>query len=125
MFKLKSPSKYSLFDAIHLLRHSFYWSKQFLNSSNLIPFGASAVFCFISSMSAKYFPLRTFFIQENKQTKKSLKVRLLDQANRVGHRTHAIFGQKLMNTQCGVSRWSHKSPIMKWGNVLSFFKKSL
>ena len=33
MFTLQSPSKYSPFDAIYLLRHFFHCSKQFLNSS--------------------------------------------------------------------------------------------
>ena len=67
MFKLQSPSKYSPFDAIHLLRHFFHCSKQFLNLSILIPFSASAIFCFSSSTSTKLFPLRIFFIWENKK----------------------------------------------------------
>ena len=29
-----------------------------------------------------------------------------------------FFGQKLLNTQCGVGRYSRKSPIMKWSNPL-------
>ena len=37
MFKLHSPSKCSAFDARHLSRHSFHHSKQFLNSSILMP----------------------------------------------------------------------------------------
>ena len=37
MFKFQSPSKYSLFDAIHLLRQCFHCSKQFLNPSILVP----------------------------------------------------------------------------------------
>ena len=37
---------------------------------------------------------------------------------RVGHRSHAIFGQKLLNTWCGVGRCAGKSPIMKWANML-------
>ena len=35
---------------------------------------------------------------------------------------HVIFGQKLLNTQHSVVKCTHKSPIMKWANVL---KKSL
>ena len=62
MFKLQSLSKYSPFDAVCLLGHFFHCSKQFLNSSILMPFRASAIFCFASSTSAKCFPLRTFFI---------------------------------------------------------------
>ena len=67
MFKLQSPSKYSPFDAIHLSRHFFPTAqKQFLNSLILMSFSASAVFCFTFSTLAKHFPLRTFFIWENK-----------------------------------------------------------
>ena len=62
MFKLQSPSMYSPFDAIHLLRWFFYCSKQFLNLSILMPFSASALFCFTSSTSTKHFPLRAFFM---------------------------------------------------------------
>ena len=36
----------------------------------------------------------------------------------VGHRDHAGFGQKLLNTQHGVGRSAYKSRIMKWTNVL-------
>ena len=73
-FKFQSPSKYSPFDAIHLSRCLFHCSKQFLNLSILMPFSASAVFCFTSSILAKCFPLRTFsLIQENK--KKLIKIR--------------------------------------------------
>ena len=62
MCKLQSPSKYSPFDAVHLLRLFSHCSKQFLNSSILMPFGASAVFCFTSSTVAKHFPLRTLLM---------------------------------------------------------------
>ena len=65
MLKLQSPSKYFPFDVIHLSRCFFHCPKQFLNSSILMPFSASAFFYFISSTSAKPFPLRTFFIQGN------------------------------------------------------------
>ena len=37
----------------------------------------------------------------------------------------AVFGQKLLNTQCGAGRCAHKSPIIKWANVLSLQKNSL
>ena len=58
--KLQSPSKYSPFDAIRLLRHFSHCSKQFLNSSILMPFSVSVVFCFTSSIS-KTFPFEGFF----------------------------------------------------------------
>ena len=40
---------------------------------------------------------------------------------RVGHGSHAMFGQKLLNTQHGMGRCAHISPIMKWVNT---FKES-
>ena len=67
MFKLQSRSKYSLFDVIHLLR-LFSIAQKFLNLLILMPFSAFAVFCFTASTSAKRFPLRSVFIQGNKQT---------------------------------------------------------
>ena len=36
---------------------------------------------------------------------------------RMGHGGHAVFGQKLLNTQRGVGRCTRKSPIMKWANA--------
>ena len=111
---------------LHLMQYTyqdvfFHCSKQFWNSSILMPFGASVVFCFTSATSAKFFPLRTFFTQRNK--KKSHFGR--DWVNSgVGYGGHAIFGQKLLNTQCGVGRCTCKSPIMKWANVLKESSKS-
>ena len=67
MLTLQSPSKYSPFHAIHLLRYFSHCSKQFLNSLILMPFSASAVFCFTLPLSAKHFLLRTFL---SKKTKK-------------------------------------------------------
>ena len=61
MLKVQLPLKYSSFDVIYLSRCFLHCSKQFLNSSISIFFSASAVFCFISSTLAKYFPLRTLF----------------------------------------------------------------
>ena len=40
----------------------------------------------------------------------------------MGH-VHADFGQKLLNTQCGMGRCAHKSPIMKQANVLKESQK--
>ena len=62
MFKFQSPSKCSVFGAIHLSRCFFHCSKLLLNLLILMPFNASSVFCFTSSTSAKHFPLRNFFI---------------------------------------------------------------
>ena len=80
MFKLQSPLKYSWFDVMHLLRCFSHCSKQLLNSLILMPFSASAFFCFTSSTSTKCFPLKTFFIQGNKKRR----LRWWDQVNREG-----------------------------------------
>ena len=64
MFKLQSPSKYSPFDAIYLLRCFFHCSKQFLNSLILTPFSASAIFLlllFPIFRIGKMFPFEDFF----------------------------------------------------------------
>ena len=42
---------------------------------------------------------------------------------RVGHVGHAVLGQKLLNTQHGVGRCAHKSPIMKQANALKEYSK--
>ena len=81
MFKLQSPSKYSPSDAIHLSRYFFHCSKQFLNSSSLTLFNASAIVCFVSSTLAKNFPLRTFFSSGETKKKSHLGQ---DQVNREG-----------------------------------------
>ena len=117
MFKLQSPLKYSPFHAVHLSRCFFYFSKQFLNLLILLPFSTSAVFCFTSSTSAKPLPLRTYFIWGNKKKCWSGWI------GRVGHRSRAIFGRKLQNTQHGVGRSVHKSPIMKLVTRWRVFKK--
>ena len=116
MFKLQSLSKYSPFDTISFLRCFFHCSKQFLNSSILMPISASATFCFTNSTSTKSFPLMTFSSREtNKNNLLGGSIRWI---RRVGHGSHAIFSQKLLNTQCGVGRCAHKSPIMKWANTV-------
>ena len=86
MFKLQSPLKYSwcstpYWDVISTVQ------KQFCNSLILMPFSASAIFCFTTSTLTICFPLRTFFIQGNK------KVTLGEVwwIGRVGHGDHAIF----------------------------------
>ena len=124
MFKLKSSSKYFPFDVLYLWRHFFYCSKQFLNSSILMPFSASAFFCFTSSTSAKYFPLRTFFHQG--KPKKSLGDRdgKIGWMGRMGHGGHDVFDQKCW-TLIMVWTSARKSPIMKWVNTLKESSKKL
>ena len=120
MFKLQPPSKYSPFDTIHLLRCLSHCSKQLLNLTIVMPVSACAISCFISSTWAKHFPLRMFFIQGNNN--KKITQGESRRIGSVGHGGHAIFGQKLLNTQHSVGRCTCKSPIMKWANVLKVFK---
>ena len=96
-------------------------SERSLNSSILMPFSASAVFCFISSTLMKHFPLRTFFIWGNKENCSGQ-----DWVNREGRAWGScqFFGRKLLNTQCDVGRCACKSPIMKWANALKSLKKN-
>ena len=112
---------HSPFDAIHLLIMFPHCTKQFLNLLILMPFCASAVFvcCFTSSALPKHLPLRTFSYGETKKVTQG-NIRWI---GRVGHRVQAIFGQKLLNTQHGVGSCTHKSPIMKWANMLNVLKK--
>ena len=52
------------------------------------------------------------------QTKKESYLGKDQVIGRVGHRGHAVFGQKLLTTQHSVVRCAHKSPFMKWANTL-------
>ena len=123
MFKLQAPSKYSPCDSIHLLRHFFHCSKQFLNSLILMPFSASAIFGFASSTLARHFPLCTFFTQGNNQKKKFYWGQI-GWIRRMGQEGHAVFGQKLLNNQCGIGRYTCKSAMMKWANALKESSKN-
>ena len=101
MFKLQSPSKYCPFDAIHLLRWFFHCIKQFSNSLLWMPFCASAMFCFTFSILARHFPLRTFFIQRNKQRVSGVRS---DEQGGGGLGVMQFFGQRLLNTQHSVGQ---------------------
>ena len=97
----------------------FHCSNHFLNLSILMPFSASAVFCFTSSTSARHFLLRTFLIRETKKVSQGP----MGWIASTGHGAHAVFGQKLLNIQCSVGRHTlihHPS----WnGQVCWVFKK--
>ena len=95
--------------------------KTVLNSSILVPFSASAGFCFTSSTSANVSLWRLFSSGETKISCSESKIRWI---GRVGHGGHAVFGQKLLNTQCGVGRCAGKSLIMKWVNTLKESSKT-
>ena len=107
MFKLQSPSKYSPFVAVHQWGLSFHFSEQFLNSSLLLPFSASAVFLFYFFRIHRMFPF---------EYTKSLEAGS-DEQGEWGLEVIAVFGKKLLNTECGVGRRDHKSPIMKWTDM--------
>ena len=64
---------------------------------------------------SKTFPFQYFFSAG--EIKKLLRVK-----SRVGLGGDAVFCQKL-NTQHGVGRCAHKSPVMKWANALKETKK--
>ena len=72
MFKLQSPSKYSPFEEIHPLNHSFPPLKTVLNSSILLPFSASAIFLFHLFHIGKTFPFDKFFHLGKQQQKSRL-----------------------------------------------------
>ena len=89
MFKLHSSSKYSLFDAIYLLRCFSHCSEQFLNSSVLMPFSASAVF--VSPLSHwQHAALWGLFSSGETKLVTQGKIRRI---GRVAHGGHAVFGQ--------------------------------
>ena len=68
MFKLQSPSKYSIYIWCNKPTETFFHcSKRFLNLLILIPFN---VFLFHLFHICRSFPLRTFFIQGNKKKKR-------------------------------------------------------
>ena len=63
----------------------------------------------------KMFSFRNFFIQGNNKKGHSQ----WDWVNREGGVWgHAVFDQKLLNTQCGVDRYPPKLPIMKQAKAL-------
>ena len=105
---------------LQMKRHFFCCSKQFLNSLILMHFSASPIFLFHLFTSAKYCPLRTFFIQENK---KSCSGR--DRVNREGGTQGACHFFKNCWTQHGVGRCARKAPMMKWANRLKNSSKKI
>ena len=77
------------------------------------------------------FPFEDFFIQGNQKKKKKERKKLKSHLcwnrvnewiGRIGQRVHDIFGQNLLNTQCGVARCARKTPVVKWANALKVFK---
>ena len=123
MFKLQSPSQDSPFDAIHLLRYFFHCSKLFLNSLILMSFSVLAIFLFYLFHMGKMFPFEDFFMAGGGG--RGINRSHSGWRGRVGYGGHAVFSQKLQNTQRGVGRCTCKSPIMKWANMLKESSKKI
>ena len=121
MFKFQSPSKYSLFDAIHLLRQCFHCSKQFLNLF-LMPSSASAIFV---SPSPHWQIVSLWGLSSSGKTKKDHSGR--DQVNIEGGALGSCcFGSKTAehSVQCGQVHSSMTHHEMgKW--VEGVFKKKI
>ena len=114
IWKLQSPSKYSPFDVIRLLRLFSTAQKQFLDLLILMLFSVSAFFVSPLPYRQNIFLWRLF---SSGKTKKSCSGR--DQVNvEGGPWESSCFGQKLLNTQCGVGWCARKPPITKWANIL-------
>ena len=107
---------------LHLIQ---YWdifsnySKQFLNLLILMPFNASAVFCFTSWSTSANIPLWGLFSSE--ETKKVPQGKI-GWIGRVGHGV-LPFSVKSCWTLSSVGRCAPKSPIMKWANALQEFSE--
>ena len=125
MFKLQSPSKYSLFNETHLLRCFFHCSKQFICSSILMLFSASAVLCFTPSISKN---VSLWGLLSSREANIKLLRGEIWWIGRVGHGGHGIFGQKQLTTQCNVGNCTYKSLIMKgqthWKGLKKIFTEA-
>ena len=86
----------------------FFSSKQFLNSWILMPLELLPFF--VSPLPHRQNVSLWGLFHCGKQ-KKVTQVEI-SWIGRLGHRGHAVFGQKLLNTQHSVGRCTHKSPIM-------------
>ena len=115
MFKLQSPSKYSPFDAKHLLRRIFQCSKQFWTCQLLCLLVLLLFFVSPLPHRQNLSLWGLFKICTNRKN-----CLWQDQVNRDGgHGGHAGFGQNLLNTQHSVGRCACESPIMKCADMLS------
>ena len=108
MFKIQLPSECSPFDAIHQSRRFSTAQKSF---------STCQFWCLLVLLPFFVSPLA------HQQNVSLWGLFSTGWIGRVGHRDHAGFDQKLLNTQCSVNRHTHKSPIVKWANALSLHKK--
>ena len=117
MFKLQSPSNYSPFDVIRLLRRFFHCSKQFLNSLILMPLVLLPFFVLPLPYQQNISLWGLFSSWETNKQKCHLGQ---DRVNRKGEELGGgvkLFLVKICWTFSAV--WcSCKSPIIKWTNTL-------
>ena len=123
MFKLQSPSKYSPFYAVNLPRHfsvaqNSFWTPWFWRLSVLLPF-------FVSPLPHWQNVSLWGLFSSKEINKKKVAQREIGWIERMGYWGHAIFSQKLLNTQHGMGRCTCKSPIMKRGNALKESSKKI
>ena len=109
----------SPFDAEHLSRglstaQNGFWTHRFWCLLVLLRF------LFHLFHISKIFPFEDF-LHQGKQTK--VTQGKIWSTGRMRHRGHAVLGQTPLDTQHSVGRCAHKSPIMKWANVLNLQKK--
>ena len=127
MFRLQSPSDYC---TLHLMKYTDTDTFSTVQNSSWTKFWCLLVLLpfFVSSLPHwQNISIWGFFFSSSKTNKQTKKVARAEMGwiGRVGHWGHAIFNQKLLNTQHGVGRCAWKSPIMKWANELKESSKKI
>ena len=122
ILKLQSSSKYSAFDAIHLSRHFFYTAQ---NSFWTARYWCLLVLLFSVSPLPQWQNISLEDVYHLGKQKKIVTQGEIRWIGRMGHRGHAGFSEKLLNTHRGVGRYACKSSIMKWMDdcIVRVFKK--
>ena len=105
--------QYTHQDIFSTAQNSF-WTCQFWCLLVLLLFFKLFIYFFAPYTSAM-FPSEDFFHQGNE---KRVARGEMGRIQRVRHGSQAILCQKPPNTQCSVSRWALKSPMVKWANAL-------
>ena len=93
----------------------FHCSQQFLNLLILMPFSSSATL-FHLFHTGKMFPFKDLFHMGKQKKVAWGKTRWI---GRVGKEGSCHFGSKTAEPQCGMGRYVHSSPIIKWANMLN------
>ena len=120
MVKLQSPSKYSPFDSTHLSRHFLFPLLKIV--FDLVDFDpVSHLPLFVSPLPHRQ-TVSPWGLLSSKETKEShLGWQPVNRED--GAQGHAVFGQKLLNSQGSAGRCAPKSHIMKRTNALKVFQK--